>query len=514
MNYLLGVDVGSTNLKAIIYDLQGNAIAKASGPTQRFNPYPENPEWAIWKPGQIWSGIADAIRHVTSQVDNSGDIKALAVTGMGMDGVPIDKNGKWLYPFISWHCPRTVPQQTWWIENIGQDKQFSICGNQIWTFNTALRLMWMRENEPQVLEKTEKWLLIEDFINFMLCGQCATDYSMASTTLLFDQRKRQWSDELIELAGVDKDLLCEPKPGGTVLGQVHKKAAEATGLKEGTPVVLGGHDYSCGCLPSGAFKPGVVLDVTGTWEMVVTALDEPILTSEASKMGVLVDSHVARDKWAVMGAAVAADMLEWFKKEFCYEEGQKAKEQDGLVWDYLMSAAEKSPPGANGVMFLPHMSGSHCPILDHNSAGAFVGLRNVAKKADMTRAIIEGLNYQFLQIVNAFETGLGINPQRIVTIGGATKNNFWMQNKADVVGKPIQAPELDEAVPLGAAILAGIGVGIYKNEQDAYDQVYKPGQVYEPDGKLNSQYAEWFKTFEKVYPALRNIRDKNSQPDS
>ena len=508
MNYLLGVDVGSTNLKAIIYDLQGNAVAKASGPTQRFNPYPENPEWAVWKPEQIWTGIADAIKQVTSQVDNSTDIKALAVTGMGMDGVPIDKNGKWLYPFISWHCPRTVPQQTWWIENIGQDKQFSICGNQIWTFNTALRLMWMRENEPQILEKTEKWLLIEDFINFMLCGQCATDYSMASTTLLFDQSKRQWSDELIELAGIDKDLLCEPKPGGTVIGQVHKKATQATGLKEGTPVVLGGHDYSCGCLPTGAFKPGVVLDVTGTWEMVVTALDEPILTPRAAKMGVLVDSHVARDKWAVMGAAVAAEMLEWFKKEFCCEEEQKVKEQDGLVWDYLMSAAEKSPAGANGIMFLPHMSGSHCPILDHNSAGAFVGLRNIAKKADMTRAIIEGLNYQFLQIVNAFEAGLGINPQRIVTIGGATKNKFWMQNKADVVGKPIQAPDLDEAVPLGAAILAGIGVGIYKNEQDAYDQVYKPGQVYEPDGKLNAQYAEWFKTFEKIYPALKNIRSK------
>ena len=173
-----------------------------------------------------------------------------------------------------------------------------------------------------------------------------------------------------------------------------------------------------------------------------------------------------------------------------------------------MSAMEKSSAGANGLMFLLYISGSHCPILDHNSAGAFVGLRNIAKKADMTRAIIEGLNYQFLQIVNAFETGLGINPQRIVTIGEATKNKFWMQNKDDVVGKPIQAPDLDEAVPLGAVILAGIGVGIYKNEQDAYDQVYKPGKVYEPDGKLNSQYAKWFKAFEKIYPALKNIRSK------
>ena len=509
MDYLLGIDIGSTSFKAIIYDLQGNAIAKASEPTQKFNPYPEHPDWIIWKPKQIWSGIANSIKEVTSQIDNPKDIKGLAVTGMGMDGVPIDKNGNWLYPFISWHCPRTIPQQTWWLENIGPDKQFSLGGNQIWTFNTALRLRWMKENEPQILKAAEKWLLIEDFINFMLCGEYATDYSMASTTLLFDQRKRQWSDELIELAQIDKNLLCEPKPSGTVLGQVHKKAAEATGLAEGTTVVLGGHDYLFGCLPTGAFKPSVVLDVTGTWEIVVATLAEPVLTPEIRKTGMLVDSHVAKDAWAVMGATVAADMLEWFKNQFCCKEEQKAKAQGGTVWDYLMSDAANSPAGTNGIMFLPHMSGCHCPILDHNSTGAFMGLRNTATKADMLRAIIEGLDYQFLQMVNAFESGLGTKTERIVAVGGATKNKFWMQNKADVVGRPIEAPDIDEAVPLGVAILAGIGVGLYRDEQDAYEQVYKPGQVYEPDKKLNSKYTEWFETFEKIYPALKDIRGES-----
>ncbi|MHC4240324.1 MAG: FGGY-family carbohydrate kinase, partial [Planctomycetota bacterium] len=278
MNYLLGLDIGSTNLKAVLYDLHGNSVAKASGPTQRVNPDPDHPDWAVWQPQQIWDGISNSIRQVTSQIDSTQDIKAVSVTGMGMDGVPIDTSGNWLYPFISWHCPRTKPQQDWWTENVGAEKQFSISGSQIWPFNTAFRLMWMKENEPEILSKTHKWLLIEDFVNFMLCGEHATDYSMASTTLLFDQSKRQWSDELINTAGINKELLCDPKLSGTVLGQVHGQASEKTGLAKGTPVVLGGHDYSCGCLPTGAFVPGIILDVIGTWEMVVTALDQPLLS--------------------------------------------------------------------------------------------------------------------------------------------------------------------------------------------------------------------------------------------
>jgi len=146
--------LGSTSLKAIIYDLQGNAVAQASRPTERFNPYPDHPEWAIWKPEQIWGGVCESLKEAVGQIDDRAQIKGVAVTGMGMDGVPIDKNGNWLYPFISWHCPRTEPQHDWWLENIGAEKQFEIGGNQLWVFNTALRLLWMAENEPEILAKT------------------------------------------------------------------------------------------------------------------------------------------------------------------------------------------------------------------------------------------------------------------------------------------------------------------------------------------------------------------------
>ncbi|MCX6909087.1 MAG: FGGY family carbohydrate kinase [Verrucomicrobia bacterium] len=505
MSYLVGIDLGSTSLKAVIYDLAGRAVSKASRPTQVFNPDSAHPDWAIWKPEQIWGGTAEALREAVSRLDDPKKIRAIAVTGMGMDGVPMDKEGRWLYPFISWHCPRTAPQHAWWMEHVGAEKQFSISGNQLWAINSALRILWMRENEPAVLDKTDKWLLIEDFVNFMLCGVRATDYSMASNTLLFDQRTRRYSDELLRLSGVERRWLCDPLPSGTPLGKVHAQAAEATGLPAGTPVILGGHDFLCGMLPVGAFKPGVVLDVMGTWDIVTVAISEPVLTPAVQRMGWWIDSHVARGMYAAMGTAVAADMLEWFRREYGQPEKAQAAASGGKDWDYLMAAAEASPPGARGVMFLPHMSGCTIPVPDPKSKGAFIGLRNVATKGDMLRAIIEALNYQFLEIMAGLETAIGVAPQKLVAGGGGTSNPFWMQNRADVAGRAIEAPAVEETTPLGAAILAGIGVGLYKNEEDAFRQVYRPGRVYEPDLKLSEFYAERFEVFRKIYPALKEI---------
>ncbi len=505
MNYLMGIDLGSTSLKAIIYDLEGNAVASGSRPTEKHNPDPNHPEWTVWQPEQIWGGTAAAMKEAVSQLDDPKSIKGVAVTGMGMDAVPVDEAGNWLYPFISWHDPRTAPQQQWWINNVKPDKTFSITGWAVWGFNTALRILWMAEHEPEIHARTDKWLLIEDFLNYMLCGRQATDYTMASCTLMFDQRKLDWSDEILQLSDIERRLLCDCHPSSTVLGEVSQAAAEATGLAVGTPVVLGGHDFLCGALPVGAFKPGVVLDVTGTWEIVLTAIPEAVLTTEAQQMGMTVEAHVARDMYTGWGGAVASEMLEWYRKEYGFEAKHKAQTEGGVDWDYLMAVAAQSPAGARGAMFLPHMSGAGCPVVDPRSLGTFVGLSNFVTQGDMLRAIIEGLDYQFLNIVNAMEAGLGVKPDKFVAVGGAVRNKFWMQNKADIVGRPIEVPDVEEATPLGAAILAGIGVGLYKNEQDAFDHVYKPGQTFEPNPDLVPQYAEWFQVYQQLYPALKSI---------
>lgn len=505
MDYLAGIDLGSTSLKCVIYDLTGNVVASGTRPTEQYHPNPEQPEWTVWQPEQIWGGTAAAMKDAIAQLDDPRYIKGVAVTGMGMDGVPVDEQGQWLYPFISWHDPRTAPQLQWWEDTIGASRTFSIGGNTLWRFSTALRLLWMAEHEPDILARTDKWLLIEDFLNFMLCGRLATDYTMASCTLLFDQKNCDWSEEILSESGIERRLMCDAHPSGTFLGGVTAAASAATGLPEGTPVLLGGHDYLCGALPVGAFTPGVVLDVTGTWEIVLATIPAPILTPEVQKLGVTIETHVARDTYAVWGGAVASDMLEWYRKEYGYEAQQRAEKEGGVDWDYLMSEASASPAGARGAMFLPHMSAAGCPLVDARSLGAFVGLSNFAQSGDILRAIIEGLDYQVLDIVTALKTGLGISHDRLIAVGGATRNQFWMQNKADVVGLPIEVPEVEEATPLGAAILAGIGVGLFKNEQDAFERVYKPGKTYQPDPQLSSKYAEWYQIYKQLYPALAPI---------
>jgi xylulokinase len=505
VDYLVGIDLGSTSLKAVVYDARGNRVTAASRPTERFNPSAEHPEWTVWQPESIWRGTAESLRQAVANVDDPKSIRAVAVTGMGMDGVPMDDKGQWLYPFISWLDPRTAPQLEWWKEHVGVEKTFSIGGNPVWAINSALRILWMAEHEPKVLARTDKWLLIEDFVNFMLCGRRATDYSMASCTMLFDQRRRGWSEELLRLSGIDGRLMPEALPSGTPLGEVTAKAAAETGLPAGTPVILGGHDHLCGALPAGAFQPGVVLAVTGTWEIVSAAVAQAVLTPPVQKMGLTIQAHVARGMYGAWASTPAAESLEWFRREYGFEAAQQASKSDCTDWDWLFGQAAKTAPGARGVLFLPHISGSTCPVIDPRSMAAFVGVRSLTTQAEMVRAIVEGLDYQFLDILRAVETGLGIEAKRVVAVGGGTLCKFWMQNKADVVGKPIEAPQVDEATPLGAAILAGIGVGIYKDEQDAYEKVHRPGPTYEPNPALAATYAEGFETYRRMYPALRDI---------
>jgi len=507
MDLLMGIDLGSTSLKALVYDLQGNVLARGSRPTEKFHPSAEHPEWTVWRPEQIWGGTGEAIREAVTGLDDPRQIRAVAVTGMGMDGLPIDARGNWLYPMISWHDPRTAPQLRRWQENIGAERVFSIGGNPLWPINSALRILWIRENEPEVYARADKWLLIEDFVNFMLCGRRATDYSMASCTLLFDQRNRDWSGEMLSASGIRRELMCDALASGTPLGKVTAAAAEATGLPAGTPVVLGGHDHICGALPVGAFRPGVVLDVTGTWESVLTATAEPVLKDALRQSGMTVQAHVARGMYTVWGGNPAAEMLEWFRRELA-SGAENTSSEGGADWEQLMAAAAAAPPGSRRVMFLPHMSGAGCPVVDPASLGALVGLSNRVTSGDVLRAIIEGLDYQFLDIVTAMERALETKLQRFIAVGGATRNTFWMQNKADVVGRPVEVPEVEEATPLGAAILAGIGVGLYQDEEDACRRVYRPGRTYEPDPKLVARYAEGYEVYRDLYPALAPVHHR------
>ena len=507
MDLLLGLDIGSTSIKANIYDRKGVLVSGGSRPTKLSHPDIGHPNWAVWEPDDIWNAVKDSISSALKNIESREDIKGISVTGFGMDGVPIDKNGKFLYPFISWHCPRTEKQSQEWSKKVGPEAIFSITGKQVMPIDTVYRILWIKENYPQILDKTYKWLLIEDYINYMLSGAIATDYSMASCTSLFDQRKREWSSELVKKASFDGDILPPVLPSGTVLGNVLPKTSEETGLPTTVKVVLGGHDYHCGALAVGAFVPEVVMDINGTWEMVLQSSTEPRLDAKVFKNGISVESHVAKDKYNIVAYSVSGLMYEWLNKTLCTEERLEAQNNNISSWELIKKKAMSAPVGSNGVFFAPYFFGAGSPSMDSRALGAFVGLTNDSDKSNFIRSVVEGLNYQFRDMLSAFEEATQSSAKKIVAAGGATQNEFWMQNKADIAGKPIEVPAVEEATPLGAALLSGIGTGIYKNEEEAYSETYRVGSVYEPEEKNKKLYDEYYPIFKMLYFDLNKINN-------
>jgi len=508
MDFLLGIDVGSTSMKALVYDLDGNVVAQGSTQTESVANDPNHPNWQVYQPDHIWDGISAAIREAAGQISSPDRIIAAAVTGLGADAVPLDNNGDPVYPFINWLCTRTTPQFEQWVENVGMEKIFQITGWQPFVWSTVLRFIWLRENEPEIAKKIHQWLIIEDFVNFKLTGVYSTDYTDASPTLLFDQRSLAWSDELLDLADLNKELLPTPQPSGTFVGDVTSEAAVKTGLKAGTPIFQGGHDYLVGALAAGAISPGTFLDVVGTWELVITPTDQPQWTSQIRELGLTVEAHSAPGMYCIWAGGTSASMLEWTKEQIGQGGLKQAISDKGSEWSRLMDGASSSPPGANGTFFLPHFNGTSCPNLDPRSLGAFLGLNDTTRKEDMVRAVVEGLDYAFFDMLRALELGAKQKAERITAIGGGTRNAFWMQNKADVSGCPIQTLEIEEATALGAAMLAGVGVGIYQDLKEAVQRVHKPGQLYEPNTALVSLYSDLFGIYQEIYPALQPINNK------
>lgn len=506
-SFLLGIDLGSTSIKAILYDELGKLLARAMRPMRRHHPNPQNREWTVWNPVEILEETASAVCEAVSQISDPSEIRGIATTGMGMDGLPMSEEGEPLYPLISWHDTRTQPQYDWWIDNIGAEKTYSIGGNPVWAINSALRMLWVKENEPEIYSRTYKWLLIEDFFNHFLTGRFATDYSMASCTMLFDQRKRAWSNEMCELSGIRPDILPEALPSSSFLGGVSEAAAKRTGLVAGTPVFLGGHDHICGSLPVGAFRPGTVMNITGTWETVGLVGEEPPLSTPLGKSGITVQAHVAPDVYMIWGGNPSGEMIEWYRRELAASLIEEHRRRP-INWEIMVREAASSPPGCNGVLFLPHLSGSSCPEVDPRSRGSFVGLDVGTSHSSLIRSIIEGLDFQLKRVLETMESGLSTGIREIVAVGGAIRNSFWMQNKADVTGLEVHVSEVEEATVLGASILAGVGAGIYRDFEDAFERTSAGTTVFKPDPKLCEYYAGMYPVFEELYSSLAPLHHR------
>lgn len=487
---LLGIDVGTTNCKALLFDTRGHVHAAGSTPTPTIRP---RPNWAEYDPEALWSAVVSIVRQVLAQAGPQR-VHGVAVASMAEAGVLLDAQGRPVYPIISWYDQRTVPQYNRWIEQFGYDTFFTISGILPHPIYSVFKLMWLRDTAPEAYARAVRWLHVSDYIAFRLCGAQVTDYSLATRTMLFDLQRRAWSEALVERAGLRYDLLPEVVPGGTRIGTVTPAAAAETGLAAGTAVGAGGHDHICGAFAADVRTPGTCLDSMGTAEAIMLSLDTLRLDQSFSAFGCSFGAHVARDTFYVKeGIWSSGGSVAWAERVFALPEtrndqGQRALEQ----------AAAQVPAGSLGAFFVPSPS--------TNSWGAFVGLTPDTPAAACGRAVYEGLAYEWRRYLEQIERLLATRVDQIKLIGGGTRSELWCRIKADVLGRPLRVVQQEEAVALGAALLGGLAAGVYQDEAEIFAAVQIDERRITPDPDHSDFYNRCYHdVFLRIAPALDEV---------
>jgi xylulokinase len=499
--YLVGIDVGTTNTKTVIFDVESGQI-QAVGSSRTLTRHPV-PEWSEFDAEDLWSTVLQSMQAALQQCDRPERIRAISVASMGEAAFPVDADGNVLYAAIAWYDQRTADQARWWEEAVGTERIFTITGQIIQPIFGVNKLLWLREHVPQVFERIHHWLSIEDFVLWKLSGIIATDYSIASRTMLFDQQKLTWSEELLQKAGIPGAWLSPAYPGGTAIGTVRKEVAEQTGLPEQTIVSTGGHDHLCGALAAGVTRPGHLLESMGTASAILAVGDVFRPERELLAAGCASYAYVIQNTYATLGGLnFAGGALEWIVT-LLYGQGR----QEGVtpeIYAQALSEAAEVPPGAHGAIILPSFLGSSAPVGQNKSYnGVILGLTPAHKRADLVRALMEGLAFWLRDNTEMLDE-LGIAPPQseITVIGGITQAIPLLRIKADITGGLIKVPQITEAAATGAALLAGLGAQIFRSGEEAASAVRHTVQIYEPDQQAVEAYNA---IYEQAYLPARRL---------
>lgn len=498
MRYVIGVDIGTSGTKTVLFDENGNSVASY---LVEYPLYQPKIGWAEQDPEDWWNATHTSIKAV---IDKSGvnpdDIKGVGLSGQMHGLVLLDENGKVLRKSIIWCDQRTVAEADDLTKKIGRDRLIEITGNPALTGFTAAKILWVQKNEPEVYAKTAKILLPKDYIRYMLTGEYATEVSDASGMQLMDIKNRCWSDEILEKLNIDKNLLGKMYESCEVTGTVHKAAAELTGLKVGTIVVGGAGDQAAGAVGNGIVKPGIVSSTIGTSGVVFAHMDN-IQIDKEGRIHTL--CHAVPGKWHVMGCTQGAGLsLKWYRDNFCHAEMDAA---DGMDVDpyYLMDQqAAKIAPGCEGLMYLPYLMGERSPHNDPNAKGVFFGLSAKHTKYDMLRAVMEGVAYSLSDCLEVVKE-MGIDASEVRASGGGGKSKLWRQMQADMFGCDINTINVSEGPALGVALLAAVGAGIYSSVPEACEATIKVKETMKPIAENVETYKKYFPIYQGVYKALK-----------
>jgi xylulokinase len=503
---LLGLDVGTTSVKAVVYQTDGNAVVAASRPTPTHVP---RPGWAYYRPDELWETVVAVVRDALADVPNPEEIASVAVASVAESGVLLDAAGAPTTDSIAWFDTRTRPQATWLAERIGKDELFARSGLSLQPIFSLNKLLWHREHEPDAWARSVRWLMLADFIAYRLCGEAATDLSLASRTLMLDLYQKRWDEQTLAQAGIDPGLLAPLVSAGTSLGHVTARAAALTGLPKTAVVAAGGHDHVCGALGAGVTRPGQLLNSLGTAEAVFLPIEQPLVDLQAGRQGYAQGAHVVGGGYYVFASTYTSGAsIEWLRDLLGGTDGP-------IAYEDLITAAERIPAGSLGVLFLPHLRLASPPYDDPRSRGALIGLTMDTDRDAVTRAIFEGLALESRNLLEPLLTYPQVTPPRsVVAIGGGTRNRLLMSIKASVSNLIYHVVEADEATALGAALLGGLGAGVYEDVDDAvgamryghYAIAPEPNDVPVYETIYNEVYRRFYPSVAPLNQAISDLQ--------
>lgn len=498
MPCLIGIDVGTTNCKATAYEANGKIKAAAKHKTETY--YLEN-NYAEFDPGQIWESIRIILKDVSEQLGGE-KIEGIAIASMGSAGVLLDENDNWIHRSITWFDTRTKEIADLWKSGFGSEKIYGITGFVPNPMAGITKVQWIKKKYPERFKTVKHWLSMQDYIAYRLTGRAGVDLSVACRTMAVDLKERRWSDEILEAAGIPKEICSPLMHSGERIGPVTEKASELTGIPAGTPVFAGGMDYVCGAFACGLSRDGELLSAVGTSEQILMITDQPMNVPKNIQSNFTCVNFVVNDKYYIQGQVISSGVImDWFGNQVA-----------GENFGRLTEEAAKAPLGSNGVLMLPHFRGKFVPGADPLSRGAFVGLTTSTTRGDISRSILEGLCYESALIIENMEEITGKKVECVHTVGGAVNSSFWMQIKADILGKPVVCLEVPEEVTLGAAMLAGLGCGVYSSPEDAVRQTRTAETVYRPDPERHKKYRLIMDNiYKKIYSSLKDINHSISE---
>ncbi|MCK5569848.1 MAG: xylulokinase [Spirochaetes bacterium] len=505
--YLMGIDVGTSGVKAILITEKGELKAEA---VDTYDLHTPKPNWFEQNPDDWWNAAVSSIKQMLNKTGiDPSEIKGIGLSGQYHGLVILDKNNRVLRRSILWNDQRTAVQSDYIINKVGKDNLLRICATGGAPYFTACKLLWVRDNEPQIYEKICKMMLPKDYIRFKLTGEFATDVTDASGTLFLDIPNRKWSDEMPGRLGIDKEILPELVESPEISGKISRMAAEETGLKPGVPVAGGAGDQASAAVGIGIIEEGIASYSIGTSGVIYAATDGP-KTDHGGRLNTF--CHSVPGKWCVLACInSAAGSYQWYQDKLALWEQEQAEKRGVKIYEILEEEAARAPIGSDKLIFLPYLAGERHPYTDTNARGVFFGLHAGHGKANLVRSILEGVAFSFRDCLDVMrEHGIKVNEIRAT--GGGAQSPIWMDIQVNVSREPIVMMDANAGgAAFGAAIFGGVCAGVFSSVKEACGRLVKTGDVLRPDAEKSEQYDKYFKLFRTLYPLLKDSYRKLSE---